>query len=66
MPEETVRHYLVMDLQETILVGNEENEEILTWAEGMIGAMPVFQDYESALKYAEDDADAILSLVRDI
>lgn len=32
----------------------------LTWADGMIGVMPVFEDRESAEKYADDKLEITL------
>ncbi len=31
----------------------------LNWADGMVGAIPVFKDKESALAYANDDESLI-------
>ena len=53
--------YLVMTVKERLnveVLGLKRPLE-LQWSDGMIGAVPVFEDYESALKYA----DGLTSLV---
>lgn len=55
--------YLVMNLRTelTIEVGPTEITEELCWAEGMIGAVPVFNTREEAEEYSEGNG-AILEI----
>ena len=34
----------------------------LTWASGMVGAMPVFDSFDSALSYADGDENRVFKL----
>jgi len=50
--------YMVASMKEEIALEGIGIESILkmSWADGMVGAVPVFEDYDSALKYCEDYA----------
>ena len=51
--------YGVLLLKETILVEviGMDIETKLSWASGMVGAMPVFDSFDSALFYADGDEE---------
>ena len=60
MQMETI--YGVMAIkQKLILIANGKEESIdLDFADGMIGAMPLFKSKKDALKYADGDLDLII------
>ena len=60
--------YVVQTMQDNLVVefnyfAKREESLPLSWAEGMIGALPVFKDYESAFAYAEGD-DSLITPMR--
>lgn len=40
-----------------------ENDVCLKWFNGMIGAIPVFENKEDALKYANNDESLVFEIV---
>ena len=49
-------HFLVTQISR-VQKGRARGLEVdikMCWADGMVGALPVFDTYESALKYADD------------
>ena len=40
------------------IIGKEENLK-LSWADGMVGVLPVFTNYEDAVKYCDEDCPII-------
>jgi len=56
--------YLVSQMKEVMnveLMGLERPLE-LSWADGMIGAIPVFKDKESALAYANGNESLLIDI----
>jgi len=56
-------YYLVGSIQHTVQVDSGSDSDIsylkLTWADGMIGAIPVFDTKENADKYADGKVPVI-------
>ncbi len=57
--------YIVMLLEkniETIVLGSEGAKEFkvpVSWAEGMVGVLPVFKDAQAAAKYANNKHEVV-------
>lgn len=62
MPNDTL--YLVTLLHDSmpVMLGGNAVPLDLCWHDGMIGCLPVFNDYEVALAYAKGDASKVLTL----
>ena len=53
--------FMVLAVAQKIAVANEAHDVVkedvkLNWADGMVGAVPVFTDREKAIEYADDRA----------
>lgn len=57
--------YGVMSLKEKlgVEVMGLKTELNLSWYDGQIGAMPVFKEYEDALKYVDGNEDRVFQLI---
>lgn len=58
--------YLVMSISTEVYIGMGSQKTLtnLTWAEGMIGACPAFEDRELAKRYASEVGGSILEVER--
>lgn len=54
--------FMILSLQQEIPLEQPNSTLKLKWADGMAGALPVFEDYESAYKYAEGQTDLIVEI----
>lgn len=54
--------FLVLSLQDKVNIENPTATIPLSWAEGMLGVLPVFESYEKALTYAEGNFEIITEI----
>ena len=54
--------FLVLSLQDKVNIENPSATIPLSWAEGMLGVLPVFESYEKALTYAEGNFEIITEI----
>ena len=61
---QTLDFYGVRLLKEKLIIEvmGVKMEIKLSWVSGMIGAMPVFDSFDSALSYADGDEDRVFKL----